>query len=143
MASASHNALDVDDLMLVAPFSSDNRDGRGAWRTLAGVDNLLQAIWLRLNTAEGTLTDLGHPEYGSRLYLLIGQLDVPETHERARLYIARALSREPRIGESLSISVASDPSGSGRTLTASIGVRAIDHRDALHFGFSIVLEPTP
>lgn len=143
MNGLMRHTLEVGDFMLSAPFSTANLDGNGAWRTVFGIDNLLQAIWVRLNTPEGTLTALGHPAYGSRLYLLIGQLDVPETHERARLYIARALSREPRIAEILSIQVASDPAGSGRNLTAAVSVRPVAHSDVVRFGFSILLEPTP
>ena len=129
--------------MLSAPFLVDNRDGSGAWRTVHGIENLLQAIWMRLNTPEGSLAELGHPEYGSRLYLLVGRLDVPETHERARLYIARALSREPRIAEILAIQVFSEPAGSGRVLTTSVSIKPVGHGENVQFGFSILLEPTP
>lgn len=143
MKNFMHNLLKVDDLMLAGPFLSSNIDGAGGWRNLAGVDNLLQAIWVRLNTAEGTLSNLGYPDYGSRLYLLIGELDTPETHDRARLYIARALSQEVRIAQILSIDIESEPAGTGRVLVASVSVRPIEHEGPLHFGFSILLEPAP
>lgn len=141
MSVLSNSWLEVQDLMLSGPSAADNRDGRGSWHIIAGVANLLQAIWVRLNTPEGSLASLGHPEYGSRLYLLIGKLDVVETRERARLYIARALAREPRVDEILSIQVTSDRAGSGRILHAVVNVRPVEQRKGLQFAFSIALEP--
>jgi phage baseplate assembly protein W len=135
--------LEVTDLMLAAPFAVSNRDGRGSWRTLSSVDNLLQALWVRLNTPEGMLAELGHPDYGSRLYRLVGELDTPETRDRARLYVVRALSREPRVARILAVQVHSEAAGAGRTLAVHASVLPVGQEQAVPFAFSVLLEPAP
>ncbi len=71
----------------------------------SGRDNLAQAIIIRLLTPRGELTDLGHPDYGSRLHELIGFLNTATTRNLVKLYILEALSRESRVAEVLSLEV--------------------------------------
>ncbi len=131
--------LAVSDLLLDGPGTGTNLAG-GDWLTVSGVDSLLQAIWLRLSTVEGALRELGHPDYGSRLYLLIGQRDTPDTRDRARLYVLRALAREPRVAEVLAVRVSGSPAGSGRQLEVSVRVRPVGASSPLDFGFPVFLE---
>jgi phage baseplate assembly protein W len=140
MAGVERDPVAVADLMLAGPARAPNLDGGGDWRTLAGVDNLLQAIWVRLNTPEGALSGLGHPAYGSRLHRLIGALDTPATRERARLHVARALAREPRIAEILAVDVDSVPQGGARRLLVRAAVRPVGTPQPLVFRFPIFLE---
>jgi len=64
-----------------------------------GRKNLAQAIVNRFYTRRGELTKLGHPFYGSRLYLLMGEPNNIRTRKLAELYIRECLEQESRIAE--------------------------------------------
>jgi phage baseplate assembly protein W len=64
---------------------------------ISGSDNLVQAVILRLLTPQGELTELAHPNYGSRLHELIGQQNTPTTRNLMKLFILQSLKQEPRI----------------------------------------------
>jgi len=64
---------------------------------VSGLDNLGQAVILRLLTPKGELAALAHPEYGSRLHELIGSRNNATTRNLAKLYILESLQLEPRI----------------------------------------------
>ncbi|MFZ6028602.1 MAG: DUF2634 domain-containing protein [Chloroflexota bacterium] len=72
---------------------------RGDLCLVSGRANLNQAILGRLFTRRGELAGLGHPDYGSRLYLLIGEPNTPRTQAVAELYIREALAEEARVTE--------------------------------------------
>ena len=74
---------------------------------VSDVDNLCQALLLRLMTRQGELTALGHPDYGSRLYTLIGEPNTAANRNRAKLYALQALSAEPRVASIVSLEVSS------------------------------------
>ena len=74
-----------------------------------GLDNLEQALFLRLLTPLGELAPLGHPEYGSRLHELIGEQNTETRRNLARLFILQSLALEPRIAEVLKVVAAVDP----------------------------------
>ena len=65
--------------------------------TLSDLDNLGQAILMRLLTPKGELAALAHPEYGSRLFELIGRQNTATTRNLAKIYILDSLQLEPRI----------------------------------------------
>ena len=82
------------DLALTVPIP--------AWRSVdldvvAGVPAANQLFVNRLKTHRGELAPLGHPEYGSRHYELIGQPNVPRTRALVKLHVLECLSHEPRI----------------------------------------------
>lgn len=62
-----------------------------------GNENIAQALLLRFLTAEGELTALGHPTYGSRLHELIGAPNTEANRNLAKLFALRAVAREPRV----------------------------------------------
>lgn len=64
-----------------------------------GRTNLTQAILNRFYTRQGELAALGHPHYGSRLYLLLGEINNQRTRKLAELYIRECLAQEDRIAE--------------------------------------------
>jgi phage baseplate assembly protein W len=64
---------------------------------VTGRENLAQALVLRLLTPKGALAPLGHPDYGSRLPSLIGQLNNDTTRNLARLYTIEAIGQEGRV----------------------------------------------
>jgi len=78
-------------------------------RTSSGVDeltdiavfedreNLAQALILRLLIPRGSLKDLGHANYGSRLHELIGRQKNDTNRNLCRLFVLQAVAREPRV----------------------------------------------
>ncbi|HET9179987.1 MAG TPA: GPW/gp25 family protein [Terriglobia bacterium] len=74
-------------------------------QTLAGNENLEQALLLRFLTPMGELALLGHPDYGSRLSELIGELNNDTNRNRAKMYVLQALALEPRIKKVLRLTV--------------------------------------
>jgi phage baseplate assembly protein W len=78
-------------------------------QTIAGVENLQQALLLRFLTPLGDLAPLGHPRYGSRLFELVGELNNETSRNRAKMYVLQALAEEPRVKEVLSVTVGVHP----------------------------------
>src|SRR5688572_27781930 len=74
-------------------------------QTVERVDNLSQALLLRFLTEVGELTLLGHPNYGSRLPELLGELNSETNRNRAKLFVLEALQAEPRVKEVRSVIV--------------------------------------
>lgn len=135
----SDELLHVHDLMLQAPASAPSVMA-GNWRSITGADNLVQAIWLRLNTPQGALAELGHPDYGSRLYRLIGELDGQVTRDRARLYVASALRQETRIARTVSIHVTGEVQGKSARLIVTATVLPVGHEQPLALRFPVFLD---
>ncbi len=81
------------------------RSGRIDLDVVADVDNIRQALLLRLLTPVGELAPLGHPTYGCRLGELLGQLNNERTQNLAKLFVLQALGDEPRIERVLSVRV--------------------------------------
>lgn len=88
--------------------------GRVDLETLAAEDNLKQALLLRFLSRVGELAPLGHPEYGSRLHELIGELNTPRNRNRAKMYVLQALAQEPRVAEVLRVDVTTHGADPGR-----------------------------
>jgi phage baseplate assembly protein W len=65
--------------------------------TVAGRENVAQALLLRLLTARGTLAALGHADYGSRLIELIGRGKTEELRHLCRAFVLEAVAQEPRV----------------------------------------------
>jgi phage baseplate assembly protein W len=72
---------------------------------VSGRENLSQAIILRLLTPRGELSELAHPEYGSRLHELIGRQNTDTTRNLVKLFILESLQVEPRVEEVLEVTV--------------------------------------
>ncbi|HND32599.1 MAG TPA: DUF2634 domain-containing protein [Myxococcota bacterium] len=78
---------------------------RGEPQLVEGLDNLGQALALRLLTAEGELRELGHPRYGSRVRELCGEsLDRPNL-ELLRRRVRQSLKRDSRVLDVLDVTV--------------------------------------
>lgn len=67
--------------------------------------NLVQAIFHRLRTAIGELTDTGHPYYGSEIYKMVGEPNTERTRDIIKLIVRDTLLQEARIKEIRGISV--------------------------------------
>src|SRR5215472_17941000 len=72
---------------------------------VADVDNAVQAVIHRIKTIRGELSDLGHPDYGSRHHELIGKPNSGNNRNLVKLYILQALALEPRIEKILSANI--------------------------------------
>jgi len=79
------------------------------YETIDGRDNLGQAVVMRLLTRRGELTELGHPEYGSRLHELLGAPNSETRRSLAKLFVLEALAQEPRIAKVLEVTVTPHP----------------------------------
>ena len=104
--------------MAIDPFGTDlrlvfARDSEGAdlavglqdLETVEGLENLVQALTLRLLVDRGELDGLGHPRYGSRIRDLIGEPLDRANLELLRRYVRQELQRDPRVEEVLQVSV--------------------------------------
>jgi hypothetical protein len=76
---------------------------------IEGVGNLEQALLLRFLTHVGDMAVLGHADYGSRLWELIGELNNDTNRGLAKLYTLEALEAEPRVQEVISVDVTQSP----------------------------------
>jgi phage baseplate assembly protein W len=74
-----------------------------------GLENLAQAILLRVLTPRGELAALGHPDYGSRVQELIGAGNTESTRALLRLHLLDALAREPRIAKVKTLDITRTP----------------------------------
>lgn len=71
----------------------------GDLQTVAEEYNVGQAVVSRLRVRKGELIDLGHPQFGSRLYQLIGEPNNETTRELIRNIAKESLNADPRIKE--------------------------------------------
>lgn len=104
--------------------------------TLKDRDNLQQALLIRFLTRPGELSKLGHPDYGCRLYTLIGELNTEINRNRAKLFTLEALAAEPRIEEVISVNVTAGPRDQ---VNIQVSVRAIGDNTPLNLVFPFFL----
>jgi phage baseplate assembly protein W len=107
--------------------------------TLTGADNLKQALLLRFLTPAGELEVLGHPNYGSRLFELIGELNTLTNRNRAKMYVLQALAAEPRVKEVRSVQVTTSRAEPAR-IDIDVWLLPIDSDTALNLVFPFFLE---
>lgn len=105
-------------------------------QTLQDVQNLQQALLLRFLTRQGDLAQLGHPDYGSRLYTLIGELNNATNRNRAKLFVLEALAAEPRVQSVISVDV---NAGARDRVDISVSLRAIQSDTPLNLVFPFFL----
>jgi phage baseplate assembly protein W len=72
-------------------------DLRGDLTLAQGNDNIIQALTLRLLVRKGELARLGQPDYGSRLYELIGEPNNTRTHVKLMAFARSAIEQDPRV----------------------------------------------
>ena len=138
------------DLRTVATRRSGRPETAGGERLvdlarLEGVENLRQALLARLLTARGELARLGHRDYGSRLFELVGEPNTETTRDRAKLYVLEALAAEPRVAEVVSAEVRSRGGGGRRdALDVALEIRVaaadVDGGTVLNLVFPFFLD---
>ena len=106
--------------------------------TVAARANLAQALTLRLLTAKGALTELGHPAYGCRLVTLIGRTNNEATRHLARLYVIEAIREEPRVKALTGLAVATAP-GQPDTIRIDLAVAPLTDEDPLALTLDVAL----
>ena len=97
------------------------------------LDNLRQAIEIRLLTPKGELAALGHADYGSRLPDLIGQPNTETNRNLAKLYVIEALKQERRIEKIVSVEVTPAP-GQRQLIKIFLQVKAIGVQSVIDLG---------
>lgn len=103
------------------------------------VDNLVQALLLRFLTPVGEMELLGHPDYGSRLFELIGELNSETNRNRAKLFTLQALQAEPRVKEVRSVDVTQNRADPTR-MDIKISLLPVDSDTLLNLVFPFFLE---
>lgn len=103
-----------------------------------GLDNLVQALTLRLSAERGSFTHLGHPEYGSRLIELIGRTNDTATRDLVKFYTIECIRGEPRVEEILDVIVTTTTDPDRVEVTAS--VRPIGETDPINLVFPFYLD---
>lgn len=106
-----------------------------------GRQNLTQAILNRFYTRCGELTALGHPDYGSRLYLLLGEINNVRTRKLAEFYIRECLAQESRVQQVLDITfeLPSRDLEKCNMLIATIVLKVIDDSPPLTLNIAVNL----
>ena len=113
-------------------------------QVLQDVQNLQQALLLRFLTRQGDLANLGHPDYGSRLYTLIGELNNGTTRNRAKLFTLEALAAEPRVQQVLSVDVTGGTAPGQRDIVhIAVALLAVNNSTPLNFVFPFFLGGSP
>ncbi|HET9528689.1 MAG TPA: hypothetical protein VFO99_21185 [Pyrinomonadaceae bacterium] len=84
------------------------RDTQTDLSLIEGRENVAQALLLRLLTPVGSLSTLGHSDYGSRLGELIGRRKTEELRNLCRAFVLEAVAREPRV-EPKAVELTFDP----------------------------------
>jgi phage baseplate assembly protein W len=107
--------------------------------TLGTADNLVQALLLRFLTPVGDLALLGHPDYGSRLVELIGELNNETNRNRAKLYTLQALQAEPRVKEIRAVTVTQSLRDRTR-MDIKVSLLPVDSDTLLNLVFPFFLE---
>lgn len=126
--------MDGKDLTVVVSVR-----GKQDIASVSGVDNLVQALNLRLNAKKGDLMELGHPGYGSRLYTLIGELNNAGNRKLLEAYTRECLAQEPRVREIISLTVETSPAELGSVFVHAT-VTPIESQEPLNLVFPFSFE---
>ena len=104
-----------------------------------GLENLAQAVIVRLLTPRGELAALGHPEYGSRVHELIGRENTATQRNLLKLHVLEALQHEPRIAKVAELTVTPSP-GTRSTVDVLLRVQPVGVTELVQIGpFTIEL----
>ncbi|MFH7025267.1 MAG: GPW/gp25 family protein [Heteroscytonema crispum UTEX LB 1556] len=106
---------------------------------LSAADNLIQALLLRFLTPVGELAALGHPDYGSRLFELLGEFNTETNRNRAKLFVLQALAAEPRVKKVTAVNVTQNRADRTR-MDIKISLIPIDSDTPINFVFPFFLE---
>lgn len=107
--------------------------------TIEGRENVAQALVLRLLTPIGSVADLGHAEYGSRLGELVGRRKTSALRGLCRAFILEAVRREPRV-ENRPLAIDFDPEQeTPSSFVVHISVLTIEDGETVTVGMEVGL----
>lgn len=107
--------------------------------TITGRENLAHALLLRLLTPRGSLTALGHTQYGSRLHELIGRNKTSALRDLCRAFVLEVVAQEPRV-EDKAIQLIFDPlAETAESFVFSLAVRPLAIDDPVLLEFEVAL----
>ena len=106
---------------------------------VAGNDNIVQALLLRLMVRQGELAPLGWPTYGSRLHELIGEPNIARTHMKLMAFAREAITQDPRVKQVADVSVQVRP-GERSTVVLRMEIVLIDQPTPLNLVYELNLE---
>lgn len=115
------------------------RTGKLDLGSISNIDNVKQALLLRLLTPPGELAVLGHPEYGCRLFEIVGELNTDRTRNRAKMFVLQALAAEPRISRVTSVAVDPHPTDRAR-IDITVEALTVDTNTPLNLVFPFFLD---
>lgn len=107
----------------------------------SNVDQAAQFLVNRLMTRRGELTNLGHPDYGSRHHELIGEPNTERTRNLVKLYVLEALRHEPRVAKVVRCTVRAETRPRD-VVRIEVDVRLIDEPRPLNLVVSFELGGT-
>jgi len=102
-------------------------NARGDVKTVRGIENLKQSLFIRLITPKGSY--LGHPNYGSNIDKYLGKKNTEENAKLINLEIERTLRSDSRVTNV----IANGHDISGETLTTSFTVYTLGLEEAFEF----------
>ncbi|HEY3485262.1 MAG TPA: hypothetical protein VGK49_07750 [Ilumatobacteraceae bacterium] len=106
---------------------------------LDGRHNLGQALILRMLTPRGTLTDLGHANYGSRLHELIGENKNESNRALCKAFVLEVVAQEPRV-EDKAVGFEFDIASEGPSeLRFTLIVQPVDGSEPFTIGLGVEL----
>lgn len=106
---------------------------------IRGRENLAHALLLRLLTPVGTLAPLGHPTYGSRLHLLIGQRKNEANRNLCRVYVLEAVAQEPRVDPKAVAVVFQRDEETVSSFNVTLEVRPVDGTETIGLNLAVGL----
>jgi phage baseplate assembly protein W len=128
-----------DDRHRGSALLTQRRAGLVDLEIIEGTENLQQALLLRFVTHLGEMAVLGHEDYGSRLWELIGELNDDTNRSLAKLYTLEALEAEPRVQEVVSVDVTQNVSDRTR-VDIKVSVKPIDSNTPVNLVFPFFFE---
>ncbi|MCP4994381.1 MAG: hypothetical protein GY934_11435 [Gammaproteobacteria bacterium] len=128
----AHDASAVDLTPRAHPVRGHQKSSSGDavdYETITGRENLAHALLLRLLTPRGSLKDLGHGKYGSRLHELIGRNKTSALRDLCRAFVLAVVAQEPRV-EDKAVELIFDPlAETAETFVFSLAVRPVASDD--------------
>lgn len=112
---------------------------RGGDLALAeGIDNIVQALRLRLLVRLGEMAPLGLPRYGSRLHELLGEPNNQRTRVIAMGHARAAVEQDPRVKKVVDVQAVSPP-GERDTLRITMDIEIISVNTPVNLVFDLRL----
>lgn len=107
--------------------------------TIRGRENLAHALLLRLLTPCGSLAELGHAEYGSRLHELIGRRKTSALRDLCRAFVLEAVAQEPRV-EDKAVELLFDPlAETAESFAFTLAVRPVEGGDPVQLQVEVTI----